>query len=66
VAEAERRVSAAEAEVARLVAALADPGLYQGSAGRRAPELARSLEEARRHLEAALAEWAAAAEAAQG
>ncbi|MBL8989914.1 MAG: ABC-F family ATP-binding cassette domain-containing protein [Gemmatimonadetes bacterium] len=55
---AEARVNAAEADVARLTKALDDGGLYgSGDGARKSAELARSLDQAKRELEAALADW---------
>jgi ATP-binding cassette subfamily F protein 3 len=63
-AAAERVAQEAEARVAALTAALEDTALYDGSAAgaRRAGELTRELERARRAHEDALAAWLAAAE----
>ena len=55
---AEERVQSAESTVAKLTAALDDPGLYgSGDGARKSKELGRSLEAAKRDLEAAMAEW---------
>ena len=55
---AEQRVQSAESTVAKLTAALDDPGLYgSGDGARKSKELGRSLEAAKRDLEAAMAEW---------
>jgi len=61
----EQAAHAAEARVAALEAALADPALYDGSAdaARRASALDAELREARQAFDAALARWAAASEA---
>jgi ATP-binding cassette, subfamily F, member 3 len=63
---AEARVAAAEAEVAQLSNALADPSLYASAAGvEKSTKLGVSLDAARRTLDAALEEWTAATEAAE-
>lgn len=55
---AEQRVQSAEAAVAKLTAALDDPGLYgSGDGARKSTEISRSLESARRELDVAMAEW---------
>jgi ATP-binding cassette, subfamily F, member 3 len=60
-ADAESRVTGAEAEVARITAALADPSLYTTPNGvTRSAELGVALERARRALDAALEAWAEA------
>ena len=65
-ADAVARVATAEAEVARLTEALADPSLYTTPDGvGRSVELGTSLERARRALDAALEAWAVAANAAE-
>jgi len=62
-ADAASRVSAAEAEVARITAALADPSLYTTPHGvGRSAELGTALERARRTLDRALEAWVAAEE----
>jgi ATP-binding cassette subfamily F protein 3 len=64
---AERRAAELEAEVAALQAALDDAALYATPDGvQRAAAMARTLEERRAALEAALAEWAEAGEALEG
>jgi ATP-binding cassette subfamily F protein 3 len=66
VADAESDVSAWEARVETARAALEDPALYLTPDGaRRATELGRELEEARRGLEAAFAQWESATRAAE-
>jgi ATP-binding cassette subfamily F protein 3 len=56
--EAERRVHQVEAQVAERTRALEAPGLYDSADGaRRAGELGRELETARRAMESALAAW---------
>jgi ATP-binding cassette subfamily F protein 3 len=65
VESAERRVAEAEGEVARLSAALADPALYAAGDGvARSHALGHALDLGRQTLDAALAEWTAATEAA--
>ncbi len=55
---AEQRVQAAEAKVAKLTAALDDPGLYGTADGaRKSKELGRSLDAAKRELEMAMTDW---------
>jgi ATP-binding cassette subfamily F protein 3 len=71
--QAERAVAAAEADVSQwesrveaVRAALADPHLYvTEDGGRRAAELGRELEQARRQLEEAFARWEVATRAAE-
>ncbi|MHB1222859.1 MAG: ABC-F family ATP-binding cassette domain-containing protein [Gemmatimonadaceae bacterium] len=66
VEKAERAVETAETRVASLVSELEDPALYVAADGAaRAAALGRDLERARRALDAALAEWAVASEAAE-
>ncbi len=66
VEKAERGVATAETRVASLTAELEDPTLYVDAGGAaRAAKLGRDLERARRQLDAALAEWAVASEAAE-
>jgi ATP-binding cassette subfamily F protein 3 len=66
VAEAESEVTAWEARVETVRAALEHPALYLTPEGaRRAGDLGRELEEARRGLEAALARWESATRAAE-
>jgi ATP-binding cassette subfamily F protein 3 len=66
-ANAEARVSALEARVATLTAALEDPALYTRPGGVvEARELGQELEAARSELEAALERWAAASERVDG
>ena len=66
VENAERAVETAEERVASLLAALEDPALYVAADGAaRAAALGRDLERARVALDAALAEWAVASEAAE-
>jgi ATP-binding cassette, subfamily F, member 3 len=66
VAEAESDVSAWEARVESVRAALEDPALYLTPDGsRRASELGRELDEARRGLDAAFARWESATRAAE-
>jgi ATP-binding cassette subfamily F protein 3 len=66
VAEAESEVTAWEARVETVRAALEHPELYLTPEGaRRAGDLGRELEEARRGLEAALARWESATRAAE-
>jgi len=66
VEKCERAVEAEEARVASLIAELEDPALYVAADGTaRAVALGRDLERARRALDAALAEWAVASEAAE-
>jgi ATP-binding cassette, subfamily F, member 3 len=66
VAEAESDVSAWEARVESVRAALEDPALYLTPDGsRRASELGRELEAARRGLDAAFARWESATRAAE-
>jgi ATP-binding cassette subfamily F protein 3 len=61
VADAAARVTEAEADVARISAALADPELYTSPSGvKRSGELGAELERARRALDAALEAWVAA------
>ena len=63
LSDAMSRVSVAEAEVARVTAALADPSLYTTPEGvTQSGELGMALERARRALDAALEAWAAAEE----
>ncbi len=66
LAEAEAEVSRREREVADLDRALADETLYDGrpEGARRAAEINRSLTQARRALDEAMAAWARAAEEA--
>ncbi|HEX5830981.1 MAG TPA: ABC-F family ATP-binding cassette domain-containing protein [Gemmatimonadaceae bacterium] len=65
VETAERCVTECEAAVAGLSRRLEDPALYGSPDGaREAARLGAALEEARRALDAAVAEWAAAEEAA--
>ncbi len=66
LAEAEAEVSRREREVADLDRALADETLYAGrpEGARRAAEINRSLTQARRALDEAMAAWARAAEEA--
>jgi ATP-binding cassette subfamily F protein 3 len=61
----ERAVHAAEARIAELERALADPALYDGGAGgaREAGRLDAELRAARRALDDALARWADASDA---
>jgi ATP-binding cassette subfamily F protein 3 len=60
---AEAKVASAEAEVARLTAALGDPELYATPAGvARSSQLGSQLDSARRTLDAALEEWSMATE----
>src|SRR6185437_3133104 len=62
-AEAESRVGEAEAEVARITAALGDPSLYTTDDGiAQSAKLGAALERARRSLDTALEVWAAAEE----
>ena len=66
VAEAESDVTTWEVRVESVRAALEDPALYLAPDGaRRASELGRELEEARRGLEAAFARWESATRAAE-
>jgi ATP-binding cassette, subfamily F, member 3 len=66
VAEAESEVAAWEGRVESVRAALEDPALYLAPDGaRRASELGRELEAARRGLEAAFARWESATRAAE-
>ena len=66
VEEAEARVAAAESEVARHSAALADPALYATPDGvQRSAHLGIALDAGRRTLDAALADWTAATEAVE-
>ena len=66
VETAERRVAETEARVATLTATLEDPDLYTAADGpTRAAAIGRQLDEARRALDAALAEWTAASERAE-
>jgi ATP-binding cassette subfamily F protein 3 len=66
VAEAESDVSTWEERVALVRAALEDPALYlTPDGGRRATDLGRELEEARRGLEAAFARWESATRVAE-
>ncbi len=61
LADVMSRVAVAEAEVARITAALADPSLYTTPDGvTESVELGIALERARRSLDAALEAWAAA------
>jgi ATP-binding cassette subfamily F protein 3 len=64
---AEKRAAELEAEVAALQAQLDDPTLYGTAEGvQRAGTLARTLDERKAELDAALGEWAAAGEALEG
>ena len=64
---AEAKVAVAEAEVARLTAALGDPELYATPAGvARSSQLGSQLDSARRKLDAALEEWTLATENLEG
>lgn len=64
--DAEARVSVAEAEVARLTAALEDPALYTTTDGvKRSADLGAALERERLALDAALDAWTAATEKAE-
>ncbi|HEX5580946.1 MAG TPA: ABC-F family ATP-binding cassette domain-containing protein, partial [Gemmatimonadaceae bacterium] len=66
VETAERKVDAAERRVTELTAKLEDPELYTTPDGPRvAAELGRELDQARAALDAAIAEWTAASEAAE-
>ncbi len=66
VEKTERAVATAETRVASLTSELEDPKLYvDGDGAARAATLSRDLERARRQLDAALAEWAVASEAAE-
>ncbi len=66
VENAERHVADAEADVARLSTALADPALYAARDGlARSHALGKALDAARQALDAALAEWTAATEAVE-
>ncbi|MGH7512813.1 MAG: ABC-F family ATP-binding cassette domain-containing protein [Gemmatimonadales bacterium] len=67
VAEAESEVGVWESRVEALRAALEDPQLYlTQDGGRRATELGRELEGARRGLDEALARWESATRSAEG
>ena len=66
VETAERRVAETESRVAELTRTLEDPDLYTAADGpARAAALGRQLDQARRALDAALAEWTAASERAE-
>jgi ATP-binding cassette subfamily F protein 3 len=66
VEAAEQKVEREEARVSELAARLEDPALYTRADGPKvAAELGRDLDRARAALDAALAEWTAASEAAE-
>ncbi len=66
LAEAESAVERLEAKVAELTATLEDPDLYLTPDGaRRAKALGKDLDRAKAELDAALAKWAEATEAAE-
>ena len=66
VEEAERAVEAAEAKVAQLTRALEDPDRYTTSEGtKKAAAMGKELDAARRALDAAIATWEKAVEAAE-
>jgi ATP-binding cassette subfamily F protein 3 len=66
VTDAEARVAELESRVAKVSAELEDPSLYTRDGGlKRAQELGRELDALRASLDAALAEWTRATEAAE-